>query len=71
VALPVVSGRRAIKALTKAGFLVVGRKGSHIKLKKQVGDRVFVVMVPDHDELVLGTLKSILGQAALSEHGRS
>ena len=48
MALPVVSGRRAIKALTKAGFRVAGRKGSHIKLKKKVNDRVFVVIVPDH-----------------------
>lgn len=66
MALPVVSGRRAIKALTKAGFLVVGRKGSHIKLKKQVGDRVFVVIVPNHAELARGTLKSILGQANMT-----
>jgi len=66
VALPVVSGRRAIKALTKAGFLVAGRKGSHIKLKKKVDDRVFVVIVPYHVELARGTLKSILRQANLT-----
>ena len=36
MALPVVSGRKAVKALTKAGYRVTGRKGSHIKLKKKV-----------------------------------
>jgi len=36
MALPVVSGREVIKALAKAGFQVVGRKGSHIRLKKKV-----------------------------------
>jgi predicted RNA binding protein YcfA (HicA-like mRNA interferase family) len=67
VALPVVSGRRAIKALTKAGFLVAGRKGSHIKLKKKVDDRVFIVIVPYHAELARGTLQSILRQANLAK----
>jgi predicted RNA binding protein YcfA (HicA-like mRNA interferase family) len=66
VALPVVSGRLAIKALTKAGFRVAGRRGSHIKLKKKVNDRVFVVIVPDHAELARGTLKSILRQANIT-----
>jgi predicted RNA binding protein YcfA (HicA-like mRNA interferase family) len=63
VALPIVSGRKVIKALTKAGFKVAGRKGSHIKLKKKVDDKVFVVIVPNHAELARGTLKSILRQA--------
>jgi len=67
VALPVISGRRAIKALTKAGFRGAGRKGSHIKLKKKNDDRVFVVIVPDHAELARGTLKSILKQANMTK----
>lgn len=66
MALPLVSGRRVIKALTKAGFLVAGRKGSHVRLKKKVDDRVFVVIVPDHAELARGTLKSILRQANMT-----
>ena len=66
MALPVVSGRKVIKALSKAGFQVVGRKGSHIKLKKKVNDKVFVVIVPNHAELAKGTLKSILRQANIS-----
>jgi len=66
VALPVVSGRKAIKALTKAGFKVAGRKGSHIKLKKKVNGKVFVVIMPDHAELARGTLKSILRQANIT-----
>ncbi|MCJ7560394.1 type II toxin-antitoxin system HicA family toxin [Candidatus Bathyarchaeota archaeon] len=66
MALPLVSGRRVIKALTKAGFLVAGKKGSHVRLKKKVDDRVFVVIVPDHAELARGTLKSILRQANMT-----
>ncbi|MEM3430473.1 MAG: type II toxin-antitoxin system HicA family toxin [Candidatus Bathyarchaeia archaeon] len=66
MALPIVSSRRAIKALAKAGFQVAGRKGGHIKLKKKTDDKVFVVIVPSHPELARGTLKSILRQAGMT-----
>jgi len=66
VALPIVSGRKVIKALTKAGFQVAGRKGSHVKLKKRVNDKVLIVIVPDHEELARGTLKAILRQANMT-----
>jgi len=61
-----VSGRKVIKALTKAGFQVAGRKGSHVKLKKRVDDKVLIVIVPDHEELARGTLKAILRQANMT-----
>jgi predicted RNA binding protein YcfA (HicA-like mRNA interferase family) len=60
-----VSGRKVIKALTKVGFKIVGRKGSHIRLKKKDG-KTLITVVPDHKELEKGTLKSILRQANLS-----
>ena len=66
MALPVLSGRKAVRALTRAGFGVVGRKGSHVRLKKRVDDRVLVVTVPEHAELAKGTLRSILRQANLT-----
>lgn len=66
MALPVVSGRKVVKALTKAGFRVAGRRGSHIKLKRKVDGKVFVVIVPDHAELARGTLRSILRQANIT-----
>lgn len=47
MALPVVSGRKVVKALTKVGFKVAGRRGSHIKLKRKVDDKIFVVIVPN------------------------
>jgi len=63
--LPVVSGRKVIKALTSISFKVVGRRGSHVRLKKKDG-KTLIVIVPDHPELAKGTLKSILRQANLS-----
>ncbi len=67
MSLPVLSGRKVIRALTKAGFSLEARKGSHVKLKKRVDGRVLVVIVPDHVELARGTLQSILRQANLDK----
>jgi predicted RNA binding protein YcfA (HicA-like mRNA interferase family) len=51
--------------MAKAGFKVVGRKGSHIRLKRRNGE-TRVVVIPDHREIAKGTLRSILRQAGLS-----
>jgi predicted RNA binding protein YcfA (HicA-like mRNA interferase family) len=61
-ALPVVSGADVVAALTKAGYVRVGQRGSHVKMRKD--DRVAIV--PNHRELAQGTLGSILRQAGLS-----
>ena len=61
--LPSVSGRDVVRALSKAGFVQVSQKGSHVKLRHPDGR---VVIVPDHSELKHGTLRSILRQARLS-----
>ena len=61
-----VSGLKLIKALSKAGFQVVGRKGSHVRLKRKTSDNIYIVIVPVHPEVKKGTLKSILRQAGLT-----
>lgn len=61
--LPVVSGREVIKALVRAGFQQVAQRGSHVKLRHHSGRRV---IVPLHEELAPGTLRSILKQAGLT-----
>ncbi len=64
--LPVVSGNKVVKALQQKGFLVVHQRGSHVKLKKTEGDKVYIAIVPMHREIARGTLKSILRQANLT-----
>ena len=64
--LPLVSGKEVIKALSKIGFQTVGRKGSHIRLKKKTPTKTYIVIVPLHPEIKRGTLKSILRQAELT-----
>lgn len=65
--LPVLSGREVIKLLSKHGFSIVGRKGSHVRMKKAVTGKVFIAIVPDHGDIPMGTLKSIIRQSGLSE----
>jgi predicted RNA binding protein YcfA (HicA-like mRNA interferase family) len=55
-----------LKVLSKIGFTVVGRKGSHVRLKRQRDKETLIVIVPMHSELARGTLRSILRQANLT-----
>jgi predicted RNA binding protein YcfA (HicA-like mRNA interferase family) len=61
--LPQVSGKEAIRALEKLGFLRVRQKGSHVILRKETESGAIGCVVPLHDELATGTLKGILKQA--------
>jgi predicted RNA binding protein YcfA (HicA-like mRNA interferase family) len=65
--LPVVSGKRIIQALTKAGFTVNRIVGSHHVLVYP-GDPTRTVTVPVHAarDLKPGTLRSIIRQAGLT-----
>jgi predicted RNA binding protein YcfA (HicA-like mRNA interferase family) len=64
---PVVSGKELIKYLTKyKGFEAIRRSGSHVFLKK-LSDPKISTTVPLHDELKLGTLRSALLKAGISD----
>jgi len=64
--LPVLSGKDMVKILRSKGFVKAGQKGSHVKMRKMTGNKVLTVIVPMHNELAPGTLKSILRQSGLS-----
>ena len=64
--IPVMSERDVLKILTKRNFEIVGRKGSHIRLKKITENKVYIVIVPDTKEIKIGTFKSIIRQSGLS-----
>ena len=66
MALPVVSGREAIKALCIAGFRVVRQRGSHVRLEKRTETKVIKLMVPLHKTLKKGTLRRIIKDAGLT-----
>ena len=65
-ALPVVSGREAIKALGRAGFTVVRQRGSHVRLEKRTEDRMIKLTVPLHKSLKKGTLRRIIKDAGIT-----
>ena len=56
---PVVETRKLIAILHKKGFYDVSQKGSH----KKLSDGNHIVIVPMHEQVMKGTLKSILNQA--------
>jgi len=44
----------------------VRRRGSHIVMQKRVADSTVTVPVPNHKELRIGTLQSIIRQSQLA-----
>ena len=66
--LPVVSGNQVIKALGKAGFYIHHQKGSHVTLRKEEDHQVHIVVpvVPVHQVVKKGTLRSIIKDAGLT-----
>ena len=67
VRLPVVSGRKLLATLKRAGFVEMRRKGDHVSLKRRTPRRVYKTVVPLHDEVARGTLRDILNQAGLTK----
>jgi len=64
--LRVLSGKEVCQILAKHGFHNVRQRGSHIVMQKKDGISTITVPVPNHKEIKLGTLKSIIRQSQLS-----
>lgn len=58
---PVLPPSKIIKVLNKLGFIKISQKGSHLKLKNYITNRICII--PMHKEVARGTLKSVLEQA--------
>ena len=63
--LRVLSGKEACRILEKYGFHEVRRRGSHIVMQKKIDDSTITVPVPNHPELRIGTLRSIIRQSGI------
>ena len=57
-----VSGKDAVTALRRLGFVVTRQDGSHIRMSKGG----FHVTVPNHKAILPKTLQSLLRQAGIS-----
>lgn len=58
--LPQVSGRQVVTMMQRLGYEVIRRRGSHIRLKRQMRDDVHFETIPDHKVLAKGALGVIL-----------
>jgi len=63
--LRVLSGREVCRILEKHGFAEVRRRGSHVVMPRRIETRTITVPVPDHPELKVGTLLSIIRQSGV------
>ena len=59
--------REVKRKLEVAGFAVVSQKGSHVKFARTTDDdEIITAIVPKHNPIAIGTLRSIIRQAALT-----
>lgn len=63
-----LSGRQVCAILARHGFEEVRQRGSHIVMQKRLPDTTITVPVPDHAELRVGTLQSIIRQSGVSRN---
>lgn len=65
VKLPVISGRKAVKAFEKNGWKVIRRaKSRHIIMKKE--GMLTTLSIPEHKVLDRGLLRSLIRDAYIS-----
>lgn len=63
--LRILSGKDVCDILSQHGFAEVRRRGSHIVMQKKFSDTTITVPVPNHAEIRIGTLKSIIRQSGI------
>jgi predicted RNA binding protein YcfA (HicA-like mRNA interferase family) len=62
--LPVISGRKTVRAFEKLGWQVARQRGSHIIMVKD--NEIATLSVPDHKEVAKGTLRSLIRSAGIT-----
>lgn len=59
-----ISGKEAVKAFERAGWIVRGQVGSHVMMSK--AEIRANLSIPQHKELSVGTLRKLIRVAGLS-----
>jgi predicted RNA binding protein YcfA (HicA-like mRNA interferase family) len=59
-----ISGKDAVKAFGRAGWIKGGQLGSHLAMRKP-GSRA-TLSIPQHKELAIGTLRSLIRSAEMT-----
>ena len=63
--LPVLSGEKVCQILSQQGFVKIRQRGSHVIMQMKTGSSTVTIPVPNHKELRIGTLQSIIRQSGL------
>ncbi|MBI4834845.1 MAG: type II toxin-antitoxin system HicA family toxin [Planctomycetes bacterium] len=63
--LRILSGREVCAILVRQGFVRVRQRGSHVVMQKKLQHTTITVPVPNHPEIKLGTLQSIIRQSGV------
>ncbi len=63
--LRVLSGKEVCNILSNQSFVEVRKKGSHIVMQSNEAGKTITVPVPNHTELRIGTLQSIIRQSGV------
>ena len=66
--LKVFSGKEICDILASEGFIEIRRRGSHIIMQKKLDSDTITVPVPNHKEIKIGTLLSIIRQSGVSRN---
>jgi len=63
--LLILSGKEVCAILSRHGFTEIQQRGSHIVMQRRLPYRTITVPVPNHTEIRIGTLQSIIRQSEL------
>jgi predicted RNA binding protein YcfA (HicA-like mRNA interferase family) len=63
--LRVLSGRDVCRILEQHDFQIVRQRGSHIVMQRRTDLGTITVPIPDHSEIRIGTLQSIMRQSGV------
>ena len=63
--LLILSGKEVCAILSRHGFMEIRQRGSHIVMQRRLPNRTITVPVPNHAEIRIGTLQSIIRQSEL------
>ena len=64
--LGVFSGKEVCAILVRHGFVEIRQRGSHIVMQKKTEAATITVPVPNHPEIRIGTLLSIIRQSGIA-----
>jgi predicted RNA binding protein YcfA (HicA-like mRNA interferase family) len=63
-ALPVLSGRKTVRAFEQLGWQVARQRGSHIIMIKE--GEITTLSIPNHKEVAKGTLRGLIRAAGIT-----